>query len=208
MEKQLIGRDAGLPHSPAVVWRDLVFVSGQVGFLSGTREFEPGIEAQTRQALQNVLDLLAASGCEADGVLQMTVHDRHDRRVRRHERGVPRVLSDCPPSRTTVGISHLGRPGLKIEIDAIAARARWLPTPHHPPEQENAVMIPHLIDGKPVESPSVLENINPATGEVLAEVALGGEREVALAVAAAKRSLPWAGLPARSAPASCAAWAT
>ena len=74
MEKQLIGRDAGLPHSPAVVWRDLVFVSGQVGFLSGTREFEPGIEAQTRQALQNVLDLLAASGCEADGVLQMTVH--------------------------------------------------------------------------------------------------------------------------------------
>ena len=48
-------------------------------------------------------------------------------------------------------------------------------------------MIPHLIDGKPVESPSVLENINPATGEVLAEVALGGEREVALAVAAARK---------------------
>lgn len=70
-------------------------------------------------------------------------------------------------------------------------------------------MIPHLIDGKPVESPSVLENINPATGEVLAEVALGGEREVALAVAAAKEAFPkWAGLPARSAPASCAAWAT
>ena len=62
-------------------------------------------------------------------------------------------------------------------------------------------MIPHLIDGKPVESPSVLENINPATGEVLAEVALGGEREVALAVAAAKEAFPkWAGLPARSAP--------
>ena len=51
-------------------------------------------------------------------------------------------------------------------------------------------MIPHLIDGKPVESPSVLENINPATGEVLAEVALGGEREVALAVAAAKEAFP------------------
>ena len=51
-------------------------------------------------------------------------------------------------------------------------------------------MIPHLIDGKPVESPSVLENINPATGEVLAEVALGGEREVALAVASAKEAFP------------------
>ena len=123
MEKQLIGRDAGLPHSPAVVWRDLVFVSGQVGFLSGTREFEPGIEAQTRQALQNVLDLLAASGCEADGVLQMTVHMTDMIGEFAAMNAVFReFFPDCPPSRTTVGISHLGRPGLKIEIDAIAAR--------------------------------------------------------------------------------------
>ena len=106
-----------------MVWRDLVFVSGQVGFLSGTREFEPGIEAQTRQALQNVLDLLAASGCEADGVLQMTVHMTDMIGEFAAMNAVFReFFPDCPPSRTTVGISHLGRPGLKIEIDAIAAR--------------------------------------------------------------------------------------
>lgn len=123
MEKQLIGRDAGLPHSPAVAWRDLVFVSGQVGFLPGTREFEPGIEAQTRQALRNVLDLLAASGCEADGVLQMTVHMTNMIGEFAAMNAVFReFFPDRPPSRTTVGISHLGRPGLKIEIDAIAAR--------------------------------------------------------------------------------------
>ena len=69
-------------------------------------------------------------------------------------------------------------------------------------------MIPHLIDGKPVESPSVLENINPATGEVLAEVALGGEREVALAVAAAEAFPSGPACRPGSAPASCAAWAT
>ncbi len=37
---------------------------------------------------------------------------------------------------------------------------------------------------------------NPATGEVLAEVAAGGEAEVQQAVAAAKAAFPkWAGLP-------------
>ncbi|OLU02833.1 5-carboxymethyl-2-hydroxymuconate semialdehyde dehydrogenase [Achromobacter denitrificans] len=60
------------------------------------------------------------------------------------------------------------------------------------------MMIPHLIDGKDVESPAVLENTNPATGDALAEVALGGEREIDLAVAAAKEAFPkWAGLPAK-----------
>lgn len=116
MEKQIIGRDAGLPHSPAVAWRDLVFVSGQVGFA-------PDIESQTRQALDNVLDLLAASGCEAGDVLQMTVHMTDMIGEFGAMNAVFReFFPDRPPSRTTVGISHLGRPGLKIEIDAIAAR--------------------------------------------------------------------------------------
>ena len=59
-------------------------------------------------------------------------------------------------------------------------------------------MIPHLIDGKQVTSRNVFANPNPATGEILAEVAAGGEMEVAAAVAAAKAAFPkWAGLPAK-----------
>jgi len=57
--------------------------------------------------------------------------------------------------------------------------------------------IQHLIAGKAVESRNYFETINPATQEVLAEVAAGGEAEVAAAVAAAKAAFPkWAGLPA------------
>jgi 5-carboxymethyl-2-hydroxymuconic-semialdehyde dehydrogenase len=56
--------------------------------------------------------------------------------------------------------------------------------------------IDHLIDGKPVSSPEVFATINPATQDVLAEVASGGEAEVAAAVAAAKAAFPrWAGTP-------------
>jgi len=56
--------------------------------------------------------------------------------------------------------------------------------------------IHHLIDGKPLESRDYFETIDPATQEVLAEVASGGEAEVNAAVAAAKVAFPkWAGTP-------------
>src|SRR3954465_5502379 len=57
--------------------------------------------------------------------------------------------------------------------------------------------IDHLINGKNVSGRDYFETINPATQEVLAEVASGGEAEVNAAVAAAKDAFPkWAALPA------------
>ena len=57
--------------------------------------------------------------------------------------------------------------------------------------------IHHLINGKAVASRDTFQTINPATQDVLAEVAAGGEAEVHAAVAAAKAAFPkWAGLPA------------
>jgi 5-carboxymethyl-2-hydroxymuconic-semialdehyde dehydrogenase len=58
-------------------------------------------------------------------------------------------------------------------------------------------MISHLISGKTVSSNTTLQSINPATQEVLTEVAAGGPTEVNAAVQAAKDAFPkWAGLPA------------
>lgn len=58
-------------------------------------------------------------------------------------------------------------------------------------------MIKHLINGKEVESRQTFQTLNPATNEVIAEVASGGEREVAAAVQAAQDAFPaWAGKPA------------
>ena len=59
------------------------------------------------------------------------------------------------------------------------------------------MQIQHLIGGAAVPSPDYFETVNPATQEVLAEVARGGEREVDAAVAAAKSAFPaWSGKPA------------
>ena len=57
--------------------------------------------------------------------------------------------------------------------------------------------IPHMIDGKAVDSPERFETIDPATQAVLAEVSRGGADEVNAAVAAAKAAFPaWAARPA------------
>jgi 5-carboxymethyl-2-hydroxymuconic-semialdehyde dehydrogenase len=59
-------------------------------------------------------------------------------------------------------------------------------------------MIKHLINGQKVESPDTFDTINPATGEVLAQVASGGQEEVNAAVAAAKAAFPgWAATPVK-----------
>ena len=56
------------------------------------------------------------------------------------------------------------------------------------------ITLKHLINGKSVDSAQRFESLNPCNQEVIAEVAAGGEAEVALAVAAAKEAFPkWAG---------------
>jgi 5-carboxymethyl-2-hydroxymuconic-semialdehyde dehydrogenase len=57
--------------------------------------------------------------------------------------------------------------------------------------------IDHLINGKSVPGQRYFQTVSPSTQEVLAEVAAGGEAEVASAVDAAKAAFPdWAGRPA------------
>ncbi|KWT70658.1 MULTISPECIES: 5-carboxymethyl-2-hydroxymuconate semialdehyde dehydrogenase [unclassified Variovorax] len=57
--------------------------------------------------------------------------------------------------------------------------------------------IEHLINGKAVKGRDYFETVNPATQDVLAEVASGGEQEVNDAVAAAKAAFTkWASMPA------------
>ncbi|CDG16727.1 5-carboxymethyl-2-hydroxymuconate semialdehyde dehydrogenase [Xenorhabdus doucetiae] len=57
-------------------------------------------------------------------------------------------------------------------------------------------LINHWINGKNVGSETYFKTTNPATGEVLAEVASGGKAEIAQAVEAAKTAFPkWANTP-------------
>ncbi len=81
------------PYSPIVEANGFVFVAGQVGDVPGQKGAVPGgIEAETRQMLENVGTLLRAVGLDYARRREMHRVPARLHRVRRDERGLPRVL--------------------------------------------------------------------------------------------------------------------
>ena len=65
---------ANLPFSDAVRVGEIVCLSGQMGVLPGTMALAPGgIEAETKQMMENIAAVLAASGLSFDNVFKCTV---------------------------------------------------------------------------------------------------------------------------------------
>jgi 2-iminobutanoate/2-iminopropanoate deaminase len=115
---------AGAPptggYSAALVWNDLVFVSGQ-GPIDPEGEIVAGsIESETELTLRNVEALLVAAGSGLDRVLKCTCYLADIADFDRFDAVYRRVFAGHLPARTTVG-AVLG--GIKIEIDAIACVA-------------------------------------------------------------------------------------
>ncbi|WP_375465993.1 RidA family protein, partial [uncultured Methylobacterium sp.] len=62
-------------YAQGVAWHDLVFVSGQLGILpDGSHTVDRPFEAQARQALANLLAILAEAGCGPERVLKVTTY--------------------------------------------------------------------------------------------------------------------------------------
>lgn len=65
---------ANLPFSDAVRVGEIVCLSGQMGVLPGTMALAPGgIEAETKQMMENIAAVLAASGLSFDNIFKCTV---------------------------------------------------------------------------------------------------------------------------------------
>ncbi len=61
------------PYSQAICTGGLIFVSGQLPLDPATGTFPEGIEAQTRQSLTNVKNILESVGSSMDKVVKTTV---------------------------------------------------------------------------------------------------------------------------------------
>jgi 2-iminobutanoate/2-iminopropanoate deaminase len=67
-------RSMGLPFSDAVRVGDVLYLSGQLGNLPGRLELVPGgIEAQTRQMMENIARVLNAASRSFNDVFKCTV---------------------------------------------------------------------------------------------------------------------------------------
>lgn len=108
------------PYSAAVRYGNLVYTAGQIGIDPQTGEIVPGgIEAETRQVLINIQNLLAAAGASLDQVVKTTVfiHDMNEFAMM--NRVYAEFFEKDFPARSTVQVSALPK-GAAVEIEAVA----------------------------------------------------------------------------------------
>ena len=110
------------PYNPAVKIGHLLYVSGQIALKPGTTELAADdIEVQTRQALDNVKDILPKAGYKMEDVVQSTVYlkDMKDfNKMNQVYAGY--FVQGRYPTRTTVEVSNLPR-NARIEITVVAS---------------------------------------------------------------------------------------
>lgn len=130
MSRQVIVPQTDAPRpakvfSPAIQAGNLLFVSGHTGSDFVTREFEPGIQAQTRKSLQNIQAIIEAAGGTLADVAKVNVYMTDmNRDFSMMNEVFKSFFPSEPPARCTVGVSHLARPGVVVEIEATAVLNR------------------------------------------------------------------------------------
>ncbi len=110
----------GLPFSEAARVGDLLFVSGQIGNLPGTLELAPGgIQAETKQALDNIAAILERNGSSLARVAKCTVF-MLDMAEWPALNEIWAARFPNKPARSALGASGLAK-GARVEIECIAA---------------------------------------------------------------------------------------
>ncbi len=108
------------PYSQAVRVGNWVFLSGQIPVDPNTGEIVPGgIEAQTRQVLQNLQAVLTALGASLDSIVKTTIYMTDLSEFAQMNAVYETYFRPPYPARATVQVAQLPREAL-IEIEAIA----------------------------------------------------------------------------------------
>ena len=117
---QVPGSLPGLPFSSAVQVGNVIYLSGQIGVLPGTRQLvDTGVTKQTQQTLENVKAVLAQAGSSMERVFKCTVFLANMRDYDDMNRAYAVFFPKDPPARSTVAGSGLAL-GAKVEIECLA----------------------------------------------------------------------------------------
>ena len=110
------------PYSQAVIieGENLVFVSGQIGMNPQTKEIvKGGTTEETKQALENLKNILEACGSSLDKVVKTTVFMKDLDDFGLMNEAYSSYFRENPPARSTVEVEGLPK-GAKVEIEAVA----------------------------------------------------------------------------------------
>ena len=108
------------PYSQAICTGGMVYTSGQIPLDPATGAAPEGVEAQSRQALENLAAVLAAAGAGLDRVVKTTcfLADMGDFAVF-NQVYAEYFRAPCP-ARSCVAVKTLPK-GLLVEVEAVAA---------------------------------------------------------------------------------------
>lgn len=108
------------PYSQAIVANGFVYTAGQLGMSPETKQFVgPTVEAQTRQALENLSAVLQQAGCGLEHAVKATVFLKDMNDFAAMNGVYAEFFPANPPARTTVQVARLPADGL-VEIDLVA----------------------------------------------------------------------------------------
>jgi enamine deaminase RidA (YjgF/YER057c/UK114 family) len=96
-----------------------LYVGGQLGSDSSGQLLD-GIEAQTQQAMRNVLTVLAAAGTGPEHVVKLTIYLVQGEDAQVGYAASRSVWGDHRTAITVVSTAGHARPGALVEIDAVA----------------------------------------------------------------------------------------
>ena len=106
------------PYTPVVRAGDWLVVSGQIGLVEGSL-VDGGVQAEVRQALDNLAALLEAEGATLAHVVKTTVFLRHLSDYPIMNELYLEAFGDHRPARSTVAVAGLPL-GALVEVEAWA----------------------------------------------------------------------------------------
>jgi 2-iminobutanoate/2-iminopropanoate deaminase len=108
------------PYSQAVIVNGFVFVAGQIGLVPGNRKMiTGGVEAQAKQALDNLTAILEEAGTSLDNVVKVTIFLKDLDHFQQVNEVYAKYFTNDQPARSTVQVSRLPATA-DVEIEAIA----------------------------------------------------------------------------------------
>ena len=109
------------PYSQAVLAGNLLILSGQLGLDPITGILPEGVEAQTKQSLENIRAILTEAGLSLTDVVKTTVFIRNMDDFVQVNGVYAAFFGEHKPARSCVGVSALPKNGL-VEIEVIASK--------------------------------------------------------------------------------------
>ena len=114
--------NTGLPYSPGVLVGGTLYVSGQLGRDPLTAKLvSGGIEAETRQALANIHEVLKAGGMDFNNVASVTAYISSFEDFPKFNAVYREFFPNDPPARATAQVAALNL-GARIELQVIAVK--------------------------------------------------------------------------------------